>query len=53
MAPPRPPPEIGAPPVMAVPGGETRQTERMCIEKDMCVDVPVSPKVPPGASERK
>jgi hypothetical protein len=50
---PRPPPEIGAPPVLAVPEGEARQTERVCIEKEMCVDVPVSPKGPPSASEPK
>jgi len=49
---PRPPAEIGAPPVFAVPDGEARQTERVCIEKEMCVDVPVMPRTP-SASERK
>jgi hypothetical protein len=39
--------------VPPVPGGEARQTERVCIEKEMCVDVPVSPLVPPNASEPK
>jgi hypothetical protein len=52
MAPPRPPPEIGAP-VLAVPEGEARRTERVCIEKEMCVDVPVSPQAPPSTSERR
>jgi len=46
------PAEIGAPPVLAVPDAEARQTERVCIEKEMCVDVPVMPRTP-GASERK
>jgi hypothetical protein len=50
MTVPRPSPEIGVPPV---PGGEARQTERVCIEKEMCVDVPVSPLVPPGSGGRK
>jgi hypothetical protein len=53
MTVPRPSPEIEAPPVPVVPGGEGRQTERVCIEKEMCVDVPVSPLVPPGSGERK
>jgi hypothetical protein len=50
---PRPNPEIGARPVLPVPNGEARQTERVCIEKEMCVDVPVSPKGPPNANEPK
>jgi hypothetical protein len=51
ILPPRPSPEIGAPPVMAVPEGEAQRTERVCIEKEMCVDVPVFS--PPGSGERR
>jgi hypothetical protein len=49
MSPPRPPAEFGAPPVPPVQDGTARQTERVCIENEMSVDVPVSP----NASERK
>ncbi|MGE0035487.1 MAG: hypothetical protein AB7S93_07620 [Xanthobacteraceae bacterium] len=52
MTVPRPPPEIAAP-VPVVPEGEARQTERVCIEKEMCVDVPVSQQAQPGSGERK
>lgn len=51
MAIPRPNPELVGPPVVPVPeSAEPRQSERVCIEKEMCVDVPSSPKPPPSAS---
>jgi hypothetical protein len=46
---PRPSPEIGVTPV---PEGGARSTERVCIEKGMCVDVPISPEAA-GSSEKK